>query len=266
MSQLDPNVERFEGYADLYDDFRPRPPLVLIDLLTQLAGVARPALVVDLGSGSGLSTRLWADRAGEVIGVEPGEDMRGVAAARTTAPNVRYQAGYGHATGLPDACADIATASQALHWMDPQPTFAEVTRILRPGGIFAAVDCDWPPTMHWEAEAAYDACMVRCATIDRERGFTQGVRAWAKGEHLDRMRASGRFRYVREVTLHSIETGNAERLVGLALSQGHVATPLKHGVTEDETGITTLREVAQRVLGDDPRPWYLSYRVRLGVK
>ena len=80
------------------------------------------------------------------------------------------------------------------------------------------------------------------------------------------MRASGRFRYVREVTLHSVEMGNGDRLVGLALSQGHVATPLKHGVSEDEAGITALREVAQRVLGDALRPWYFSYRVRLGVK
>ena len=235
-------------------------------MLTQLAEVERPALVVDLGSGSGLSTRLWAERADQVVGIEPGEDMRRVAAARTSAPNVRYQAGYGHATGLPDGGADIVTASQALHWMDPEPTFAEVARILRPGGIFAAVDCDWPPAMHWEAEAAYDACMVRCAALDRERGFTQGIRAWAKGEHLGRMRASGRFRYVREVTLHSVEMGNGDRLVGLALSQGHVATPLKHGVSEDEAGITALREVAQRVLGDAPQPWYFSYRVRLGVK
>ena len=265
-NQSDPNVERFEGYADLYDDHRPQPPVVLVDLLTQLAEVDRPALVVDLGSGSGLSTRLWSDRAGEVVGIEPGEDMRRVAAARTSAPNVRYQAGYGHATGLPDACADIVTASQALHWMNPEPTFAEAARILRPGGIFAAVDCDWPPVIHWEVEAAFDACLERASALLRERGIARGVRAWPKGEHLGRMHASGRFRYVREVLLHNVELGDAARLVGLALSQGQVATPLKHGASEDEVGITALREVAQRVLGDVSQPWYFSYRVRLGVK
>ena len=36
-------------------------------------------------------------------------------------------------------------AVQALHWMEPAPTFGEVARLLRPGGVFAALDCDWPP-------------------------------------------------------------------------------------------------------------------------
>lgn len=265
MNSLDANVSRFEGIADLYDEHRPVPPAILVDLLTQLAGVSRPGLVVDLGSGSGLSTRLWADRADQVIGIEPGEDMRRAAAGRTAAPNVRYLPGFGHATGLPDGGADIVTASQALHWMEPEPTFAEVARILRPGGVFAAIDCDWPPAMHWEAEVAFEACLERCDTIGRARGFTRDVSKWAKHEHLTRMRASGRFRYVRELTLHNVEAGHATRLVGLALSQGQVATVLKHGVSEAEAGIVHLRAVAARTLGDEPRPWYFSYRVRIGI-
>ena len=31
------NIERFSGFADKYDQVRPQPPLILIDLLTQLA-------------------------------------------------------------------------------------------------------------------------------------------------------------------------------------------------------------------------------------
>ncbi|NLF76361.1 MAG: methyltransferase domain-containing protein [Chloroflexi bacterium] len=260
------NIERYSGFSDTYDRYRPQPPAILIDILTQLAAVERPALVVDVGSGTGLSTRLWAGRADQVIGIEPGDDMRRQAEAQTAAPSVRYQPGYSTATGLPDACADIVTVSQALHWMEPEPTFAEMARILRPGGVFAAFDCDWPPTMHWEAEAAYNACMARVDAINRERGFTREVRAWAKGEHLDRMRASGVFRHTREIVLHHVEMGHADRLVGLALTQGRVATVLKHGVTEADAGITELRAVAARTLGDEPRPWYWSYRVRLGMK
>ena len=36
----------------------------------------RPALVVDLGSGTGLSTAIWGGRAERVIGIEPNADMR----------------------------------------------------------------------------------------------------------------------------------------------------------------------------------------------
>jgi hypothetical protein len=80
------------------------------------------------------------------------------------------------------------------------------------------------------------------------------------------MRQSGRFRHVREVVLHNIENGGAERLVGLALSQGELATLLKHGISEDEIGITALRKTARDVLGDSIVPWFWSYRLRMGVK
>ncbi|MGH7866895.1 MAG: class I SAM-dependent methyltransferase, partial [Candidatus Dormibacteraceae bacterium] len=45
-------------------------------------------------------------------------------------------------TGLPEACADVVTCVQAFHWMDPEIVLPEVARILRPGGVFAAVDYD----------------------------------------------------------------------------------------------------------------------------
>ena len=66
--------------------------------------------------------------------------------------------------------------------------------------------------------------------------------------------------------LHHAESEGAERLVGLVLSQGDIAMLLKHGIGEDEIGITALRETARRVLGDSVVPWFWSYRLRLGVK
>src|SRR6478672_3593224 len=133
LAHLSANVERFMGFADVYDAYRPRPPLAVLDILTQLAQTPQPALVVDLGSGTALSTTIWAGRAAAVVGVEPSADMRRQAEARTAVANVRYQEGYANATGLPDACADIVTCSQSLHWMEPDSTFAEIARILRPG-------------------------------------------------------------------------------------------------------------------------------------
>jgi hypothetical protein len=64
---------------------------------------------------------------------------------------------------------------------------------------------------------------------------------WDKHQHLKRMRASGLFRVTKEIVLHNIEQGGAERLVGLELSQGGVATLLKNGMSE-EIGVTALRE------------------------
>src|SRR5437870_3530266 len=89
-----------------------------VAIVNRLAGVERPRLVVDLGSGTGLSTNVWSDRADEVVGIEPNPDMRAQAVA---APGVTFLDATAQDTGLSDACADIVTASQSLHWMEPEP-------------------------------------------------------------------------------------------------------------------------------------------------
>ncbi len=59
------NIERFTGFAAQYDEHRPSPPDALSGLLCQQAQSVRPALVVDLGCGTGLSTRYWSGCAEE---------------------------------------------------------------------------------------------------------------------------------------------------------------------------------------------------------
>lgn len=89
---------------------------------------------------------------------------------------------------------------------------------------------------------------------------------WAKDGHLVRIQASGRFRYAREILLHHVEMGNADRITGLALSLGSVETLLKAGHGEAELGLDQLRSEAARLLGDEPQPRYWGMRVRAGVK
>ena len=57
------------GKASSYDLASPTPPPALLDLLTQLIQMPHPALVVDVGSGTGLSTAIWGERAERVIGI-----------------------------------------------------------------------------------------------------------------------------------------------------------------------------------------------------
>ena len=248
------------GFAEGYDANRPSPPDVLVDVLCLEAQVERPGLVVDFGSGTGLSTRAWADRAEQVIGVEASPEMRDQAEEATGDDNVHFVQAYAQATGLEDGVADIATCSQSFHWMEAEPTLAEAARILRPGGVFAAYDYDWPPIVHWEVEAAFEEMLRRVARA-------RVVKArYSKDGHLDRIRASGHFRYARELVLNSRERGNAERIVGMALSLGPLTVLHQDGMSEEETGLAALRETAERVLGDRDVDVYLGYRVRLGVR
>ncbi len=251
------------GFAAGFDANRPAPPGVLVDILCLEARVDRPRLVVDLGSGTGLSTRIWADRADEVVGVEASPEMREQAEGATRAKNVRFVQAYAQATGLPDGEADIVTCSQALHWMEPEPTLAEAARILRPGGVFAAYDYDWPPIVGWEVEAAFEEVLRRVRAGRAPDG--RGMR-YSKEGHLERIEASGQFRYAREIVFHSRDRADAERIIGMALSLGPLTVLLEDGKSEDELGLTALREAADRALGDREAEIFLGYRIRLGVR
>lgn len=259
-------VQRFSGFADVYDRYRPHPPEMLASLLSRLAGANPPELVVDLGCGTGLSTRYWQGKAQQIVGIDPSVDMLSQAKSMGKGEHIVYREGVSHATGLPDQCADIITCSQALHWMSPLPTFQESKRILRVGGVFAAYDYDWPPTTpSWEADAAYEECMQQIRHLEQQFAKDKMPKHWPKHEHLQHMKNSGCFRYVKEVVLHHIEQGNAERFVGVLLSQGGVASLVKHGLSEEEMGIERFRAIATRTLGETDSSWFWSSRIRIGI-
>ncbi|MGZ3664169.1 MAG: class I SAM-dependent methyltransferase [Ktedonobacterales bacterium] len=259
--------DAWTGKATSYDRARPTPPPALLDLLIQLIHLPRPTLVVDLGSGTGLSTAIWGERAERVIGIEPNADMRKAAVHKVEdsphAAHIEYREGLAHQTGLPDACADIVTCAQSFHWMEPTSTLAEIARILRPGGLVAAYDYDWPPTLQWELDRLSQEVGERLVEVVRERGLAHTLKIWPKDRHLDHMRESGHFRFTREVVLHHIEQGDAARFLGMMLSN---AFSHQFQLNEEEIGFDRLARAALQSLGSEPIPWYFSYRVRIGIK
>ena len=269
--RVEANIDRWRGFAEAYDRHRPTPPSVLLDWVSRYAlpAAARRRVVVDLGAGTGLSTFPWANRAALVIGVEPGDDMLCVAAQRRAVygyGNVVLVGALATATGLPNECADIVTCSQSLHWLEPEPAFTEIARILRPDGVFAAYDYDWPPaTGVARVDAAYDRFMAHASSLERSEYIPLPAHQYPKHEHLERMRASKRFAFVREIVIHCEAQCDAERFIGLTLTQGAPATLRKLGVTDDALGVPAFVADVRDALGTGATPWLLGYRVRLGV-
>jgi ubiquinone/menaquinone biosynthesis C-methylase UbiE len=260
------------GYAERYDAFRPQAPTVIVDILTRVSGVRRPRVVVDVGCGTGLSTRLWAAHADRVIGIDPNPHMVRVARQHAwTAANVSYREGFGHDTRLPNECSDVVTCAQSLHWMEPGPTFAEVARILKPGGVFAAYDYDYEitPITCWEVGLALQRFHEAVKAIrppDEEAIPEATIHRWDKDGHLERMRASGHFRYVREVGFLYQSTGDVERLLNTQRAIGGVHRLLVRRVPEAVEALDALRRAVYEVVGENQMVWYLSYRLWLGIR
>jgi ubiquinone/menaquinone biosynthesis C-methylase UbiE len=255
-----------DGFAEHYDAYRPKPPAILPALLMQMAQIERPRLVVDLGSGTGLSTYIWAEHAEQVIGIEPNEVMRRQAERHEGFSNVRFQAGFGHETHLPSDSADIVTCAQALYWMEPEATLAEIARILRPGGLFCDCHYLWPPALPWKVEQAMGRLRQQ---IDKPEEAPPGSRE-AKGftheEQLAQIRQSDWFRYVRELFLSSEERGNVARLVGLACSTSTASRFLTLRSEEAQRALVEFRQIAEQTLGAEIQTWCFSYRIKVAVK
>ena len=254
------------GFADRYDAFRPAPPAILLDALARYAGRPPIARVVDLGSGTGLSTRAWAERADEVVGIEPNPEMRAAAERRTDQANVRYVDAFASDTGLEAGSADVVTASQSFHWMEREPVLADVARILRPGGVFAAYDYDFPALIHPEIDAEFVAHLVLREKYRDEHKVAAGWTRRAKAGHLDAIRESGLFAFTREFVVHDELEAGAEEIIGFARSLGLVPELLSLGVSEDDLGLTALEETTRRIVGDRRVPSLWGYRVRIGVR
>ena len=226
-------------------------------------GVERPELVVDLGSGTGLSTRFWAEHADTVVGVEPFAEMRAIAVAATDAPNVSFLAASSYDTGLSDACADIVTCSPVAAVDGARARFCRGRAHPAPGRVFAAYEYRWSSTDEPGSERRLrERPTQRKAQLRDELGLDTDKTRWPVTR--DRFVDSGHFVAVEETVLHSVEQVDADRLVGFALSEGSMTTLLAAGVTEEQVGLDRLREAAAAGLGDDASPWYLGYRLVVG--
>ena len=129
------NEERFTGKADIYKKYRPSYPKELIDYLYTEVGFSKDSVIADIGSGTGILSRLLLERGSKIYCVEPNEDMRKTAEQDLSVfENFISVNGNDKNTGLQNQSIDFVTAAQAFHWFDRQAFKSECQRILKPGG------------------------------------------------------------------------------------------------------------------------------------
>ena len=103
-------------------------------------------LLLDLAAGTGKLTGALLAR-GPVIAVEPDPPM--LAELRVLLPDVDAREGSAEAIPLPDESVDAVLVGQAFHWFDPQRALPEIARVLRPGGVLAALWNGDDATVEW---------------------------------------------------------------------------------------------------------------------
>jgi SAM-dependent methyltransferase len=124
---VDPR-ERFTKSVEAYARYRPDYPAALVDWVLSQAQLQSGDQVVDVGCGTGITSRLFAHRGLRVIGVDPNAAM--LAAARRADGEVRYVKGSVEDLPLSDGIAKAVISGQAFHWFDLDHTLAELSRVL----------------------------------------------------------------------------------------------------------------------------------------
>ncbi len=137
--------------------------------------------VLEIGAGTGILTRLLAERVSHVTAVEPDERMRAVLAAGQ--PDLEVLAGRAEEIPAADSSVDVVIAQSAWHWVDEERAVPEVARILRPDGRLSLVwsgpdrSIDWMRSL-WaggiifspEERAAEDSSRRRRHLVDVDVG------------------------------------------------------------------------------------------------
>jgi SAM-dependent methyltransferase len=128
----DDPTARFTHRVKTYVQARPDYPAALLQHLRREIGLQPDWLIADIGSGTGLLSRLFLEAGFTLIGVEPNPAMRQAGESQLAGyPRFRSLPDRAEQLSLPNASLDLIVAGQAFHWFDPLAARREFARVLR---------------------------------------------------------------------------------------------------------------------------------------
>lgn len=233
----------FEGLAETYARHRPDYPAPLFERLVDLCPEDRPIIALDVGAGTGISSRALARafavaRPGgdwRILAVEPGADMRRQAEAGTpTDLPITYLASPAEKLEVADRSVDLVLTAQAVHWFDRPVFYREAGRVLAPGGALVIANNNRQIERNAfmaDYEAFLETFSPRYGRRYRDIDFTAelGALAWAAPPR------TWDHAWQRTMT--------AEAFIGMACSSSKTKAAIEaHGWPVIEAALTALTE------------------------
>jgi ubiquinone/menaquinone biosynthesis C-methylase UbiE len=127
------STTRFSNRIENYVKYRPTYPEEIIPFLETITGLTSSFAIADVGSGTGISSKLFLDYGNTVYAIEPNKEMRSKAEELFALYNSFISINAtAEDTTLKDTSADMIIAGQAFHWFDATKTKIEFRRIAKP--------------------------------------------------------------------------------------------------------------------------------------
>lgn len=134
------STKRFGNRVDDYAKYRPSYPIDIFNLINSKYENIERFDIADIGSGTGILTKLLLELGQEVCGVEPNLEMRSYAENWLGEyNNFKSIDGTAENTNLADKSVDLITVAQAFHWFETIPTKKEFLRIIKENGSLLLV-------------------------------------------------------------------------------------------------------------------------------
>jgi ubiquinone/menaquinone biosynthesis C-methylase UbiE len=232
-----------------------------LDLLERICGPATRQLlsaaglcpgmgVAEIGCGIGLTAR-WISRqvspGGFVTGVESSSEQlhiaeKGAAEAGTT--NLSFHEGNAYATGLPPNTFDLVYSRFLLcHLADPAKALAEMSSLLKRGGILVCEDHDDGGIFTEPATDAYKRLVEISVAVNRSRGLEPYI-----GLKLPRLfREVGFSQPEAKINQIALLRGEEKRFWELTLREAAPAILAAHASSTEELDsiCEEMRKIAQ---------------------
>ena len=159
-----------EALASVYQQQRPVYNDKWVDAVLHGLGDTRQLKAVDVGAGSLQAALALSRRVDGVIAVDQNFSM--LESQQQALPaNVEVRTGVAESLPMePSETCDLVIAAQCFHWFEKPLFYAELDRVLKPGGRFVATV--YGPAMHFDDERA---SVVTRALWER----TKGAQAWS---------------------------------------------------------------------------------------
>jgi SAM-dependent methyltransferase len=127
--------KRFSDRVENYIKYRPSYPQEIVEFLKNNEILFPDSVIADIGSGTGILSKIFLKECNLVYGIEPNIDMRSAGASFLKYfSNFVSINGSAENTTLEDNSIDIITAGQAFHWFNLERSKSEFLRILKPDG------------------------------------------------------------------------------------------------------------------------------------
>jgi len=130
--------DHFSSASGRYAAYRPDYPAALYDWLAGQCPRSRTSTAHDTAwdcaTGSGQAALGLAAHFRRVIATDASVEQIRHALPH---PAIDYREASAESSGLADASVDLVTVAQAAHWFDLPRFYAEVERVLKPGGMLA---------------------------------------------------------------------------------------------------------------------------------